>query len=162
MIGTLGDRPTDVIGIGEYRIGTTPMASIGLGSCIGLIIHDRDQGRGGLAHIMLPSSNGKIEHPGKYADTAPRVLVGDLRRLGSRECSLIAKLVGGASMFPILSTGLNIGERNAEGVRAALAAEGIRIASEDVGGNIGRSVIYNPCEQGRITVRRADGTCTDL
>ena len=32
---------TVIIGIGEYQVGSMPMASIGLGSCVGLVIHDR-------------------------------------------------------------------------------------------------------------------------
>ncbi|MDD1676413.1 MAG: chemotaxis protein CheD [Methanomicrobiales archaeon] len=162
MIRTLTGRNTDVIGIGEYRISSTPMATIGLGSCIGLIIHDRDHGYGGLAHIMLPASNGRKDRPGKYADTAIGTLAEDLRVQGSSKNALAAKLVGGASMFPGFNGSLNIGERNIETVRAALAAERIRIAAEDVGGNVGRSVIYDPGEMGKISIRRADGTCTDM
>jgi chemotaxis protein CheD len=152
----------DVIGIGEYRISTSTMASIGLGSCIGLIVHDPDRNRGGLAHIMLPCANGRKERPAKYADTAPGAIVQDLRALGSRESSLVAKIVGGASMFPGFSTSLAIGERNIVTVREALAAERIPIAAEDVGGNVGRSVMYNPADLGRIVVKRADGTCTGI
>ena len=37
---------TVIIGIGEYQVGSMPMASIGLGSCVGLVIHDRKMGIG--------------------------------------------------------------------------------------------------------------------
>ncbi|MDD1674012.1 MAG: chemotaxis protein CheD, partial [Methanomicrobiales archaeon] len=140
----LASSSTDVIGIGDYRVGSTVMASIGLGSCIGLVIHDRKRGCGGLAHIMLPCANGRNEHPGKYADSAPKILVEDLCAQGSRKNSLVAKFVGGAQMFPGFSAGLNIGARNIETVREALTREGICIGAEDVGGSVGRSVIYHP------------------
>jgi chemotaxis protein CheD len=65
-------------------------------------------------------------------------------------------------MFPGFSAGLNIGARNIETVREALTREGICITAEDVGGSVGRSVIYNPAERGKIIVKRADGTCTDI
>lgn len=75
---------TAIIGIGEYRVGRMPMSSIGLGSCIGLVIHDQDRSIGSLAHIMLPSSQGRTDRPGKYADSAVDLLVTELRQAGCK------------------------------------------------------------------------------
>ncbi len=47
-----------MIGIGEYFVGSSPMMTIGLGSCIGLTIYDRDLRIGAMVHIMLPESSG--------------------------------------------------------------------------------------------------------
>jgi chemotaxis protein CheD len=65
-------------------------------------------------------------------------------------------------MFPGFSASLAIGERNIVTVREALAAEGVPVAAEDVGGNVGRSILYNPADLGKIVIRRADGTCTGI
>ena len=73
---------TVIIGIGEYQVGSMPMASIGLGSCVGLVIHDRQTGNGALVHIMLPSSHGKTDRPGKYADSAIEILIKELTKKG--------------------------------------------------------------------------------
>ena len=62
------------VGIGEYSVGSMTMTSIGLGSCIALIVHDNYLKMGGVAHIMLPNSKGKGERPGKFADTAVPLL----------------------------------------------------------------------------------------
>ena len=53
-----------IIGIGEYYVGSKTMTSIGLGSCVGLVIHDVEKSTGALVHIMLPSSQGKTDRPG--------------------------------------------------------------------------------------------------
>ncbi len=151
-----------VIGIGDYHTGAEPMTSIGLGSCIGLIIHDTKLGIGGMAHIMLPESGGKRDRLGKYADTAVAILLGDLSKKGCAQKTLQAKLVGGAQMFANFSGNLSIGERNVEAVRAKLKENRIPIKGEDVGGTKGRTVMYCPEKGFTISIRRADGTCSEI
>jgi chemotaxis protein CheD len=156
------DSQTVIIGIGEYRIGKTPMSSIGLGSCIGLAVHSRNGGIGGMAHIMLPDSQGRGDRPGKFADTAVEILVTDLTAAGCRASQLVAKIAGGASMFKGFSGNLNIGERNAEAVIAALKGKNIEVIGKEVGGTMGRTVTYYPALEGRMVVRSADGQIKEI
>ncbi len=153
---------TIMIGIGEYRVGSFPMMTIGLGSCIGLTLFDPNLNLGAMVHIMLPESAGRKDRPGKYADTAVLLLVNELNALGCKNRSVIAKIIGGASMFEYFGTNLNIGERNAQKVRVLLKECHIQLEAEDVGGKFGRSVTFLPANGGKVTVRRADGTSTDL
>jgi len=147
-----------IVGIGEYHVGRAAMSSIGLGSCIGLVIHDPERDIGGLAHVMLPESQGRTDRPAKYADTAVGLLVGEIRRQGSKPDALVAKIVGGASMFQSFSGNLNIGERNVEAVKLHLKRSSIRITAEETGGIQGRTIVYYPSEKGKISVKTADGT----
>jgi chemotaxis protein CheD len=156
------DGLTAMIGIGEYRVGSFPMMTIGLGSCIGLTLYDDTLGAGAMVHIMLPDSAGRTDRPGKYADTAVALLVKELSALGSKNRSIVAKMAGGACMFEYFGANLNIGERNAERVRALLKENHIELAKEDVGGKVGRSVTFFPSNHGKFTIRRADGTNCDL
>ena len=153
---------TAMIGIGEYRVGSFPMMTIGLGSCIGLTLYDDNLKVGAMVHIMLPESAGRTDRPGKYADTAIPTLLKELNALGSRNRSLIAKMAGGACMFEYFGTNLNIGERNAEKVRAILKENHIQLSAEDVGGKVGRSVTFLPANHGRVSIRRANGTNGEL
>ena len=158
-------RDTDVIliGIGEYYVGDIVLSSIGLGSCVGLVIHDKTKGIGGLAHVMLPDSQGKKpERPGKFADTAISVLLSELTSIGANRTTLVAKIAGGASMFQNFSGNLNIGERNVEMLRILLGQEKIRIVGEDIGGNVGRTVTYYPRENARLTIKYATGTMVEI
>lgn len=152
------DEPMVIVGIGEFAAGRSPMSAIGLGSCIGLVIYDKDRGIGAMAHIMLPDSQGKSERPAKYADTAVEFLIQELNRLGCRTPSLAAKICGGASMFQAFSGNLNIGERNIQAVRLHLKNANIPLVAEDVGGTAGRTVVYCPAENGKISVKTANGT----
>jgi chemotaxis protein CheD len=156
------DGQTAMIGIGEYRVGNFPMMTIGLGSCIGLTLYDDTVKVGAMVHIMLPDSAGRTDRPGKYADTAVALLIKELNALGCRNRSLIAKMGGGACMFEYFGANLNIGERNAERVRALLKENNIKLAAEDVGGKVGRSVTFIPSNHGKFTIRRADGTNCEL
>jgi chemotaxis protein CheD len=71
-------------------------------------------------------------------------------------------MAGGATMFEYFSSNMNIGERNAEKVRGLLKEQKVRLIAEDVGGKAGRSVIFRPGENGRMTVRLADGSSRDI
>ena len=151
-----------MIGIGEYRVGSFPMMTIGLGSCIGLTIYDDTLKVGAMVHIMLPESAGRKDRPGKYADTAVPLLLNELTALGCRNRSLIAKMAGGACMFEYFGANLNIGERNAVKVRDLLKEHNIPLVNEDVGGKVGRSVTFLPGSGGKVSIRRADGTTGEL
>jgi chemotaxis protein CheD len=153
---------TAMIGIGEYRVGSFPMMTIGLGSCIGLTLYDDTTKIGAMVHIMLPESAGRTDRPGKYADTAIALLIKELNTLGCKNRSLVAKMAGGACMFEYFGTNLNIGERNSERVRAILKEQHIQLAAEDVGGKVGRSVTFTPSSKGKFAIRRADGTNREL
>lgn len=150
------------IGMGEYHIGREPMVSIGLGSCVALVIHDRERSMGGMAHVVLPSCNGTRERPGKYADLAVDLLVSSLINGRRGNGSLVAKIAGGACMFSNLSNHMNIGERNVECVKAHLKRHGIRLEAEDTGGNCGRTIYYFPEEQGKVIVKLANGSVVTL
>ncbi len=156
------NEQTAMIGIGEYRIGSFPMMTIGLGSCIGLTMFDPNLYVGAMVHIMLPESGGRKDRPGKYADTAVPLLVNELIALGCKNRAIIAKIVGGACMFEYFGTNLNIGERNAGKIRTTLKEHHIQLAAEDVGGKVGRSVTFLPADGGRVLIRRADGTSNSL
>lgn len=135
--------------------GPQTIATIGLGSCVAIVLHDAAAHVGALAHILLPdaSLSRDQENKAKFPDTAVPLLVGEMRRLGSRG-ALQAKIVGGASMFGQLlpAGGVNMGERNVQATRRALHVAGIPLVADDVGGDYGRSV-YLDVRTGRVLVR---------
>lgn len=150
------------IGIGEFQVGDIVMTSIGLGSCIAVVLHDKKKKTGGIAHVMLPNSNGKDERPGKFADTAVPKILENMVAQGSNKRDIIAKIAGGSSMFRQFKGNLDIGGRNIEAVKEALNLQRIPLEGEDTGGNMGRSIMYDPGQDGIVIVRRADGTCINI
>ena len=162
MVEIPGEEKAVNVGIGEYQIGSFNMTSIGLGSCVAVILHDSKKGTGAIAHVMLPESNGKNERPGKFADTAIPVLFEELIKAGSNKRDIYAKIAGGSSMFKQFKGNLDIGGRNVEAIKAALEQYHITLKAEDVGGNSGRSITYNPSNNGIVGIRGADGKCIEI
>ncbi len=152
------------VGMGEIKVVSPPeVLSAILGSCIGLVIYDEERKIAGMAHIMLPRvlkssrlDRGELRsYPGKYASYAVPALVKELRKRGA--FSLKAKMAGGANMFPELqSAKIDVGGENAKAARSLLEEFGIPLVSEDVGGNRGRSIFFDP-ENSVMIVRVGDG-----
>ncbi len=137
--------PEAMVRMGELCVSQTSghvLASIGLGSCIGLVLVEASRPLAGLAHIMLPSSNGDLGAPaGKFADRAVPALVAEMAKIGAVASRLEAILVGGARMFSFGSSEtLDIGRRNEEATRAELGRLGISIRAAATGGSKGRTV----------------------
>ncbi|WP_290762888.1 chemotaxis protein CheD [Halanaerobium sp.] len=144
-----------VVKMADHAIGdeNTVLATLGLGSCIGIALYDKFSKVGGLVHIMLPENPGgkKIV---KYADTGIPFLITEMEAAGARKRRLAAKIVGGAGMFKSESgdSVMKIGERNIEAVREVLKDEGIKVTGSDVGKDYGRSM-YFYLDDGRVEVK---------
>jgi chemotaxis protein CheD len=139
------------------------LVSLGLGSCIGLALVDRRTGVAGLAHVVLPASEGHSagHNKMKFADHAVPELVNRVVKLGGRKPKLEAVLVGGASMFAVTSATLEVGQRNEAAVREQLKAQRIPVIAHETGGNRGRTIRVH-LNSMRVTVREAGGREADL
>jgi chemotaxis protein CheD len=145
--------------VADYAVrrGSDVIATIGLGSCVAIVLYDRDSRVGGLAHILLPSMTMSREtsNPAKFPETIVPLMLHEMQKLGAGSPSRIsAKIAGGASMFGQLinGTGINVGERNIAATKEALAAAGIPLVAEDTGLDYGRSVYFHLTD-GRVEVR---------
>ena len=101
------------------------------------------------------------ENPTKFADLAVPQLVAELTELGARRIRLEAVLVGGASMFPVSSASLEVGQRNEAAVRELLAARRISVVAAATGGRRGRTIRVDVAS-GAVTVREAGGRDAEL
>jgi len=148
------------VGMADLKTCLPPngITTLGLGSCVGIALRDKNNKVGGLAHIMLPDSTviANQTNVAKFADTGIVELLKQMEKLGAVKRNVVAKIAGGATMFAMSSrTNLNVGERNVEAVKAKLKELGIPILAEDTGLNFGRTVIFYP-ETGDYVIK-ADG-----
>ena len=152
--------------ISEHGVarGSERLKSYGLGSCICLVVFDPRKKIGAMAHVLLPkpaNSHGKAKSA-KYAASAVAVLVDELCGAGCDSRHLVAKIAGGANMFPRRfnlscdAFGMSIGERNIRAVKQALARKRIRLVAEEVGGETGRTIEFNP-RNGELIVYKSNG-----
>jgi len=132
------------------------IVTLGLGSCVAIMLYDPEAKVGGMAHVLLPSKSlaRDADNPAKFPETAVPLLTARLGALGADRRRLIAKLAGGASMFASLMTPgtLQMGERNIVAARNALRLAAIPIQREAVGGAQGRSIRFHLAD-GRVEVR---------
>lgn len=150
-----------LVGMGEFGVAAHGRLAVrGLGSCVAVIVHDASTHVGGIAHVMLPSHTlaRNQERPAKFADTAVPLLVGEMERAGAHRHNLRVRLVGGAKMFDTLGPDgtMHMGERNLVACRAAVAHAGLVVAGEEVGGQRGRSILFDVL-RGTVTVRTLGG-----
>lgn len=146
------------IGMADYKVGERDniLVTLGLGSCVGVIIYDSANKIAGMAHIMLPSSLEIKNNSNKmkFADTCIDLMMSELLKKNVNKNSLKAKIAGGAQMFSVSlnSDSLNIGKRNVLAVKEKLKLLKIPIISEDVFGNHGRTIRFN-CSNQELNIK---------
>jgi len=145
--------------VADYAVAADGLiTTVGLGSCVAIVLYDSVVRVGGLAHVLLPDQAMSRDrtNPAKFPATAVPLLLEHMQKLGAIPTRVRAKIAGGASMFSNFSSagggGINIGERNVAAVREALASRHIELVGEDVGSDHGRSVYFHLAD-GRVEVR---------
>jgi chemotaxis protein CheD len=162
--------PSLRVRISEFQVARTPtiLKSHGLGSCLGVAIYDPHAKIGGLAHVLLPSfkklnpNSPSPKNPFKFADLAIEKMRDELIRQGCEPSRLIAKIAGGANMFPnrynnpdqVVKPG--IGKRNVQAAKKKLRELGISLVAEDVGGENGRTLEFD-IESGNLCISTSTG-----
>lgn len=135
-----------VVRVADLRIGVGDdvLVTIGLGSCVAILLYDAEARVGGLAHVLLPSpalarADG---NPAKFPQSAVPRLLELMTADGARRERITGRLAGGASMFAALAPPgtVQMGERNLVAARQALNAHGVPLVAESVGGDYGRTV----------------------
>jgi chemotaxis protein CheD len=151
------DRDAAKIMPGEYFYTAKDMLIVTvLGSCVAACIRDRVSGVGGMNHFMLPEGGGDPDSPVstsmRYGSYAMEILINDLLKAGARRENLEAKVFGGGNVLRGFIS-INVGERNAQFVRAYLETENIRIVAEDLNDVHPRKVYFFP-RTGKVLVKK--------
>ncbi|MCT4596375.1 MAG: chemotaxis protein CheD [Vallitalea sp.] len=136
------------VGMADLNVCPSPgiLTTLGLGSCVGIVLYDPLKKVGGLAHIMLPDSTQikNNSNVAKFADTGINKLIDDMIKLGANRNRLVAKLAGGAQMFSFKSSNdlMRIGDRNVIACENILNMLRIKVLSTDTGKNYGRTIEF--------------------
>ena len=91
------------VGMADLNVCKAPdvITTLGLGSCIGLVLYDPVTKVGGMVHYMLPDST-KVRNNSniaKFGDTGIRELLKRVVAAGASKPRLIAKIAGGALLL---------------------------------------------------------------
>jgi chemotaxis protein CheD len=136
-------------------MGNDTLVTVGLGSCIAILLYDAEARIGGMAHILLPSPalSRKDSNPAKFPQTAVPRLLELMGADGAKPQRITARLAGGASMFAALAPPgtIQMGERNLVAARQVLNTHRLPLVGEAVGGDFGRTVRFHVCD-GRVQI----------
>ncbi len=135
-----------VVGIAEMAASNNPnviLTTYSLGSCLGIAIYDPVVHAAGLLHIMLPDSSidpakGAVK-PCMFVDTGIPALFRACYQFGAQKQRMIISVAGGGQIMDD-SGYFNIGKRNHEALTRLLSEHGLRVAAEQVGGAVNRTM----------------------
>ena len=136
--------PRRKVGLSDAAVSAdgAVLVTSGLGSCLGVALHDPNVGVGGLLHAMLPAADGRPGGPEKFVVDGIDATVAAMADAGATPDDLRAKIAGAAEMIEFNAGGADgsVGDRNVAAAEAALRDRGIPVVGADVGGDCGRSL----------------------
>lgn len=136
----LPDRPTTI--------------STVLGSSVALSLWDKSLKTGGMSHFLYPRTFSGDKTTALYGNVAVLALIRMMLQRGSKAGHLQAQLFGGA--FNREYAARDVGAEGLQVARRILKDKKIRIVSEDIGGELGRKIVFNTatCEIVILKVER--------
>lgn len=133
-------------GVGVHR-DPTPFVTL-LGSCVAVCLFDVEAGVGGMNHIVVGEAGGGDT---RFGAAAMEILLARMVDAGARAGGLRAKLTGGGLVLPGLA---DVGAANGRFALEHLRRLRIPVLSADLGGRVGRKVVFEP-RSGRLRVKRS-------
>jgi chemotaxis protein CheD len=117
------------------------MISTVLGSAVAVALWDSKEMYGGMTNYWYPRAVKRTERTALYGNVAVKHLIDMFFEAGSQAKNMKAQIFGGAGNATVES--VKAGRENIGVARNTLREQRIKIISEDVGGAMGRKVVYN-------------------
>jgi len=126
-----------------------------LGSCVAVCLFDPVERIGGMNHIFLPGKADMAHFDDAARDgvNAMELLINKIINLGGDRARLVAKAFGGGNVIPAISGDNGIGEQHIVFTLEFLEKEGIRIISQNLGGNDSRKIYFHT-DSGDVFLKR--------
>ena len=112
-----------------------------VGSCVAVCLWEPRLNIGGMNHFLLPVTNDITQTTARYGNVATLKLVKMMENAGASRKTMLAQILGGGA--PRHAVGYTLGEENVAIARSILKRKGILITSEDVGGHMGRKIVFD-------------------
>nr|WP_320009697.1 chemotaxis protein CheD [uncultured Desulfobulbus sp.] len=125
-----------------------------LGSCVSVTLFSPKTRLGAICHAVLPC--GEEKEPGKFANQSIGYMIDFFKEKKIRPYDLVAKVFGGADMFPLMRgrrTQGTIGAQNIQAALMTLELSEIPPAVVEVGGQQGRKLVFYT-DTGDVYIKR--------
>lgn len=114
-----------------------------LGSCVSVILTDPRRTVGAMCHIVhVGEPNAANRHNAAYGGVAMAEMFQRLQSVGILAQRCEAYVYGGGNMFPGITSGPQVGDRNGQWVMEFLADHGIAVVDYSLGGTSYRKVSW--------------------
>ena len=112
-----------------------------LGNCVAVTFFDRSNKFGGMNQFVFPKTMRREDMTAQYGNVGIRALFKMLIDMGASRQEIVAQIIGGSECGIFNDEGL--GFQNIDLARGVLDKLRVPVISEDVGGSMGRKVIYH-------------------
>jgi len=112
-----------------------------VGSGVAVCLWDRTLKYGGVSHFVAPVILEPSKATPRYGNVATAALVQIMDDSGCQRSDVVAQIVGGGC--PENEAPPHVGDDNARVAREVLSRKGITIVSEDIGGHLGRKLVFD-------------------
>jgi chemotaxis protein CheD len=133
-----------------------------LGSCLSVTMFNKKKGLAGICHGLMPRCNGRntckegCREAFKYVDCSILHLVKLFDQRGVRRSEIEVKCFGAADMFSRkieTPSTVSVGKQNVQTAEDVILSEGLRILKRDVGGRMGRKILFYT-DTGEVFLKR--------
>lgn len=128
-----------------------------IGSCVAVCLWDSAKRVGGVCCYLYPGGKKESERNGKYCEAAIAQLLKMMKDMGCRKEDLTAQLYGGGTRNNKL---VKDAEKRIKAGRKSLLKHKIEIISEDLGGSMGRKILFDSAS-GHAAVLKVHDTRQD-
>ncbi len=112
-----------------------------LGSSVAVSLWDRKNKYGGMANFLYPAVESPAAATSRYGNVAVRHLIKMFLEEGTDQKDLQAQIFGGSTTSSL--EGARVARENILVARKILLSSRIEVLSEDVGGQMGRKIVFN-------------------
>jgi Chemotaxis protein; stimulates methylation of MCP proteins len=112
-----------------------------LGNCVAVTFFDRNNRFGGMNQFVFPKTDKREDMTAQYGNVGIRALFRMLLEMGAKRDGIVAQIIGGAECQVFNDE--RLGRENVQLARGVLAQLRVPVVSEDVGGSMGRKVMYH-------------------
>jgi len=138
----IANRPDYFLQPGYIYFSKTPaIVRTVLGSCVAVTLWDKAQQYGGMNHFLRPWTKDPAEATPQFGNVATAALLQIMEDAGCRREDIVAQITGGAA--PDGANESDVGQGNVQVAREILSRKGIPVISEDIGGTMGRKIVFD-------------------
>lgn len=134
-----------------YLNSESSLISTVVGTSVAVSLWDQKKKYGGMTNYLYPFTDDYKAATPQYGNVAVRYLLRMLIEEGTKKKDIRAQIFGGAESS--LPDGVKIAKENVRMAKSIFRRLGIEIVSEDVGGHMGRKIVFNTLKNEAIVYK---------